>query len=92
MVYLLGERNGAYRLLYVVVSTLSYSHFAQGLGFSDIVRRPTPTAAELSRAEKAAAVPGLVKRLRPYRKAEPLILFEFRLLRPPRRPAAQWQD
>ena len=52
--------------------------FAQGFGFADLIRRPTSTSAELSRSEIAAAVPGLVERLRPYRNDDPLILYVFK--------------
>jgi TDG/mug DNA glycosylase family protein len=52
--------------------------FSQGFGFADLIRRPTPTSAELTRAEIAAAVPGMMRRLRPYAKDNPLILFVFK--------------
>jgi mismatch-specific thymine-DNA glycosylase len=52
--------------------------FAQGFGFADLIRRPTATSAELSGTEITAAVPGLVKRLRPYRTDNPLILYVFK--------------
>jgi TDG/mug DNA glycosylase family protein len=52
--------------------------FDQGFGFVDLIRRPTATSAELSRAEIAAAVPGLVNRLRSYRSDDPLILYVFK--------------
>jgi G:T/U-mismatch repair DNA glycosylase len=60
--------------------------FEQGFGFADLIRRPTATSAELSRAEIAAAVPGLVKRLRPYRSDDPLssCTFSKRLSKLPR--------
>lgn len=51
--------------------------FAQGLGFADLVRRPTVSANEISKTELARSVPDLVNRLRPAEGA--LVIFVYAL-------------
>ncbi len=51
--------------------------FEQGFGMTDLVRRPTSKAAELSSKEKREAVAGLVKRLSSL-PDRPLLLFVFK--------------
>jgi double-stranded uracil-DNA glycosylase len=52
--------------------------FRQGFGFTDLIRKPTARAAELTAREIADAVPDLIQRLKPYAKDDPLILFVFK--------------
>ena len=52
--------------------------FAQGFGFADVVRRPTPSAAELSRQEICDGVPVLVDRLSALGEARPLVVFVYK--------------
>ena len=52
--------------------------FRQGFGFTDLLRKPTARAKELTAKEIAAAVPDLVGRLLPFRSGNPLILFVFK--------------
>lgn len=52
--------------------------FRQGFGFTDLIRKPTARAAELTPREITAAVPDLIQRLKPYVKDDPLILFVFK--------------
>lgn len=50
----------------------------QGFGFTDLLRKPTARAKELTDREIAAAVPDLVARLLPFKSDDPLILFVFK--------------
>jgi TDG/mug DNA glycosylase family protein len=56
---------------------------AQGIGFTDLLKRPTARAAELSASELAEGTAGLVARLKeafPVRDLEkPIILFVFKM-------------
>ncbi len=50
--------------------------FAQGLGFADLLRYPTPNAREIRRRELADAVPELTRRLRPTGCSRLLFVFK----------------
>jgi double-stranded uracil-DNA glycosylase len=51
--------------------------FAAGIGFADIVRRPTPRARDLSRAEKREGAKELLVRVRAQASGTPLVAFVF---------------
>ena len=52
--------------------------FAQGFGFADLVRRPTPSAKKLSRQEIRDGVPNLVDRLSALGDPRPLVVFVYK--------------
>jgi TDG/mug DNA glycosylase family protein len=55
----------------LAVATLGPQHdralLAYGIGFTDLVKRPTPKASDLTSAELAAGVAGLLKKIERYR-------------------------
>jgi len=51
--------------------------FAEGIGFADIVRRPTPTAGLLSVGEKREGAKELLQRLHSRAPGRPLIAFVY---------------